>query len=125
MENVLRLDSNKFISIVCIPSTAKIKIQSKSYVLRIYELNDKILSYKEKIIDNYREIYSMIHNMNIINKNKRKEHIDFVNELNSSKDKNKENCCPKCGGKLIKRSGKYGEFLGCSNYPKCKFTKKI
>lgn len=30
--------------------------------------------------------------------------------------------CPDCGSKLIKRNGKYGEFYGCSNYPKCKFT---
>lgn len=31
--------------------------------------------------------------------------------------------CPKCGGDLIPRKGKYGQFYGCSNYPKCKFTK--
>lgn len=30
--------------------------------------------------------------------------------------------CPKCGGHLIKRNGKYGTFYGCSNYPKCRFT---
>lgn len=30
--------------------------------------------------------------------------------------------CPKCGGQLIKRNGKYGSFYGCSNYPNCKFT---
>ena len=36
-----------------------------------------------------------------------------------------EGICPKCGGKLVPRKGKYGEFLGCSNYPKCKFTKKV
>lgn len=28
--------------------------------------------------------------------------------------------CPKCGKPLVKRAGKYGEFLGCSGYPKCK-----
>ena len=33
--------------------------------------------------------------------------------------------CPQCGGMLVERSGKFGKFLGCSNYPKCKFTKKI
>ncbi len=33
--------------------------------------------------------------------------------------------CSKCGGVLIKRSGKYGDFMGCSNYPKCKHTEKI
>lgn len=32
--------------------------------------------------------------------------------------------CPRCGGKLVEREGKYGVFMGCSNYPKCKFIKK-
>ena len=30
--------------------------------------------------------------------------------------------CPKCGGVLVKRSGKFGSFYGCSNYPKCDYT---
>lgn len=30
--------------------------------------------------------------------------------------------CPKCGGTLVLRNGKYGRFYGCSNYPKCKYT---
>lgn len=33
--------------------------------------------------------------------------------------------CPKCGGSLILRSGKYGDFYGCSNYPKCRYTKPV
>ena len=33
--------------------------------------------------------------------------------------------CPKCGGNLIERAGRYGSFLGCSNYPYCRFTHKI
>jgi hypothetical protein len=33
--------------------------------------------------------------------------------------------CPRCGGKLVEREGKYGVFMGCSNYPKCKFIKKV
>ena len=33
--------------------------------------------------------------------------------------------CPKCGSNLVKRSGKYGDFLGCSNYPDCKHTQSI
>ncbi|WP_221628999.1 topoisomerase DNA-binding C4 zinc finger domain-containing protein [Parageobacillus thermoglucosidasius] len=36
-----------------------------------------------------------------------------------------QNRCPKCGGVLIVRKGKYGTFKGCSNYPKCKFTQSI
>lgn len=30
--------------------------------------------------------------------------------------------CPRCGGTLVLRSGKFGQFYGCSNYPKCKYT---
>lgn len=28
--------------------------------------------------------------------------------------------CPKCGGQMMVRHGKYGPFLGCKNYPECK-----
>ena len=35
--------------------------------------------------------------------------------------------CPLCGGKLLKKSGPYGEFFGCSNYSStgCKYKRKI
>jgi hypothetical protein len=33
--------------------------------------------------------------------------------------------CPKCGGHLKERSGKFGKFLGCSNYPVCRYTQQI
>ncbi|MCI6094563.1 MAG: NERD domain-containing protein [Eubacteriales bacterium] len=36
---------------------------------------------------------------------------------------NIQNKCPFCGGELTLRNGKYGRFWGCSNYPKCKFTR--
>ena len=32
--------------------------------------------------------------------------------------------CPKCGGILIKRKGKFGEFWGCSSFPSCRYTQK-
>ena len=31
--------------------------------------------------------------------------------------------CPLCGGDLVIRSGKYGKFTACSNYPTCKYIK--
>lgn len=33
--------------------------------------------------------------------------------------------CPKCGGEMMKRKGQFGEFYGCGNFPRCRFTKKI
>lgn len=31
--------------------------------------------------------------------------------------------CPNCGGVLMKRKGKFGEFWGCSSYPRCRYTR--
>lgn len=36
-----------------------------------------------------------------------------------------EKNCPACGGQLILRRGKFGEFFGCSNYPKCRHTERV
>jgi len=34
--------------------------------------------------------------------------------------------CPTCGeGQLVRRHGRFGEFIGCQNYPKCKHTRPI
>lgn len=33
--------------------------------------------------------------------------------------------CPDCGGELTLKQSRFGKFIGCSNYPKCKYTKSI
>jgi DNA topoisomerase-1 len=33
--------------------------------------------------------------------------------------------CPECGGDLIIKNGRFGKFVGCANYPTCKFTKPL
>jgi len=33
--------------------------------------------------------------------------------------------CPNCGCLLMKRKGRFGEFLGCSGFPSCRYTAKI
>lgn len=32
--------------------------------------------------------------------------------------------CPECGSELVLRKGRYGEFVACSSYPKCKYVQK-
>lgn len=36
-----------------------------------------------------------------------------------------EKICLECGGKLVVRRGRYGMFLGCSNYPKCRHIESL
>lgn len=33
--------------------------------------------------------------------------------------------CPQCGGILRRRSGRFGDFYGCTNYPSCRFTRNV
>jgi len=33
--------------------------------------------------------------------------------------------CPRCGGEVVVRKGKYGKFKGCLNYPECKWTASL
>ena len=36
-----------------------------------------------------------------------------------------EEPCPKCGAKMVIRSGRFGKFLACPHYPECKTTKPL
>lgn len=61
---------------------------------------------------------------------------DFYEPFMGKIDKGKQNIasqkisiptgepCPKCGKDLVKRKSKYGEFVACSGYPKCKYIKQ-
>jgi len=33
--------------------------------------------------------------------------------------------CPRCGRPLVKRRGRYGEFVACSGYPECSYTRPV
>ncbi len=33
--------------------------------------------------------------------------------------------CPECGHDLVKKRGRFGEFIACSNYPACKYARPI
>ncbi len=33
--------------------------------------------------------------------------------------------CPECGSELLLRKGRFGEFIACSGFPKCKYTEQI
>ena len=121
LSELLNIDESKIYNVVCIPSKARLKIQHDGELVRYDTIVDKILSYKNIAIDNIDEVVDIINKSNVTDKNIKKEHIKNIRENIIDKDPNK---CPKCGGQLVEREGKYGKFLGCSNYPKCKYTRK-
>lgn len=126
LEEILHLDESKFISIICISNQANLKVNVKN-VTQLDFLNDLIQSYRTELLDiNLNEIKNKIELNNISDKTIRKEHIKNIkNNIKENNKKEQEMICPKCGGKLVERTGKYGNFIGCSNYPKCKYTTNI
>lgn len=46
------------------------------------------------------------------------ERVELTPELTEEK-------CPQCGRPLAVKTGRFGEFLACSGYPECRFTKPI
>lgn len=121
LSELLNIEEARIYNIVCIPSNAKLKIDHDGELVRNYTIVDRILLYKEVVINNVEELVNIINKNNITDKNIKKEHIQNIKN-NIIKDG--YIMCPKCGGKLVERNGKYGKFIGCSNYPKCKYTKK-
>lgn len=55
---------------------------------------------------------------------------EFVSEIDAvfgTSMKREQFTCPKCGGRLVRRTGKNGDFYGCSNYGSlgCRYTRNI
>lgn len=48
-----------------------------------------------------------------------------MSKLESSQNAAVLKACSICGGQLVRREGKFGPFLGCSNYPKCSHTEAL
>lgn len=123
LKKALNLDEDVFVPIVCISSRAKVKVDSDKVVL-LTNLIEKIGGYKAEILLDYEDIYNKLLALNITDRKKRKQHIRDTKKIIEQKELDSVNKCPKCGGDLVERNGKYGNFMGCSNYPRCRFTKK-
>lgn len=126
LEELLQIDNKKFISIICISNQANVKVKAKN-VTQLDFLNKLIQSYNTEILDESLEkLKNEIELNNIVDKNTRNEHIQNIKTtVKGIEEKVQNNICPKCGGYLVERNGKYGRFMGCSNFPKCKYINKF
>lgn len=119
------LPEDKFISIVAFSSNSDIKVKTKKPVVYIREVNLVIQAYKRIIIQpsEINGIVSIIQNANITERKARREHVQQIREKVSRRQSQVlAGKCPKCGGQLVRRNGKRGPFVGCNNYPGCRYT---
>ena len=117
-----------YYSIVVFTKRSILNVNTMPDVIYNTDLLKTIKKYRyENISDDIRDkIYNKLKSLNIKDRKSRKEHNRKVQEkINDYSNKIKNNICPKCGGLLVLREGKYGKFKGCRNFPECKFTANL
>ena len=125
LENLLKLPGDRFFPIIVFSDKAKLKIDVSSPVIHSDKLLTEIRTHTNKLfeLDKVKDIIKEIKDANIDSAEVKREHIKNIREnIKEDNEDIQKNICPKCGGKLLERNGKYGAFIGCSNYPKCRFT---
>lgn len=114
------------IPIVVFSDSAELNITTPNHiVINWSNLRSVIKSYRTPCIspEDIQRVVSRISSANITTEGSRESHIRNVQTVQQNRDMAIANGkCPKCGGNLVERKGKYGSFLGCSNYPRCRFT---
>lgn len=60
---------------------------------------------------------------NLTDKHARSQHVGTTHDRTAVAESLENGLiCPKCGGKMVLRAGRYSRFYGCSNYPRCRHT---
>ncbi|MBR1774068.1 MAG: NERD domain-containing protein [Bacteroidales bacterium] len=128
LQEILAFPRNLFVPIVVFTDNADIKCETREFVIYENQLKSTIYGFKTPIMTTEAVNYA-INRLNaslILDKDREKRHANSINQY--IREKNElinQGICPRCKSKLVERNGKYGKFLGCSNYPLCTFTKEL
>lgn len=128
LQSIFGIDERFYFPIVAFHDRATLKCETYGNVMYFSELKDFILSKTiPKLTDELvNRLSAILMYYSVKNENQKQEHILKVKQDIANKESLVEKgICPKCGGMLIHRQGKYGEFISCINYPSCRFTQNI
>ncbi len=96
---------------------------------RLDQVSDGKLDWKELLRDFWRDFLAAV---NEIKDLRVTQVLDALNELlgphifPAKEDGSDPRLCPLCSlGQLSLKTGRYGAFIGCSNYPECRFTRQL
>lgn len=110
--------------IIVFPNNTDINVTAEQPVLNMYNVVPYIEQYRDVVLSTDQMYFYHLRLLKVIttSESARKEHLENVHQNKERRDEAvASGKCPKCGGNLVLRNGKYGEFYGCSNYPKCNY----
>lgn len=94
------------------------QVDTQMAIRYVTNLNDTILSLQNKILTK-KQITQFAQGIDAI---VLPPNIAQIHKKNIALSHTPVGTCPKCGNDLVARTGKHGNFIGCSNYPNCKHT---
>ena len=121
----LHLRTGLFKPIVVFLDDCELHVESTTPVIYLSQLKQLILEYTEEILsrEHVAWIYNRLNELDLDGVEYEKNHIQSIEDRFIDREmKLQKGICPRCGGELKLRNGKYGRFYGCSNYPRCRFT---
>jgi DNA topoisomerase-1 len=96
---------------------------------KLDEISDGKLAWKEVLRDFWRDFSGAVDDIKEL---RVADVLDALNEelapliFPAREDGSNPRACPKCGnGNLSLKLGKFGAFVGCSNYPECSYTRQL
>jgi hypothetical protein len=113
-------------SIIAFSSRATLKTNTQTDVVYMHQINRTIQSYSgfHLSADEQERIFKKLNQLNNLGGYNKLQHIESIQKsIRNRTDKITQNRCPYCGGQLILRTGKFGDFWGCKTYPKCNYSK--
>lgn len=128
LQTLFGIPENKFVPIVIFLNGATLKCHTNGIVIYSHQLKDVIFSYSTPILshEEVQQLSVQLSSACIVDKEQKKKHIHKVKEqIYEKQSLVASGICPRCKGKLVLRNGVRGNFWGCSNYPKCKFTANL
>lgn len=122
-------ETTRFIPIVVFAGSAELKeIRSSVPVIYAYQLEDTIECLRGNVVLSENEVQDIVMKISssiITGEDAEKIHLYNVQKAKESGlEKEFNGICPRCNAPLVLRNGRYGEFYGCSNYPRCRYTAK-
>jgi len=129
LESALEIEAEKFFSLIVFVGDSTFKTPMPDNITYGYGYIRFIKSKTDHVLDDdqVQKIVEKIQQGRL--QPSIKTHIDHARHVKAIVENKKKNICPRCGSEIVIRVVKKGEdkgkeFWGCSNFPKCRYTRE-